>query len=318
MNILFTSVGRRVELMRAFKSSIRKVGGQVWGTDIDSLAPAMHVVDNPVFVPRCTDPNYISALLATCSRFKIRVVLPLIDPDIPILAQHHDAFRAIGTELAVLSPPAAEICQDKCKTTEFFRGIGLRVPKSWLPGERDLSEIRYPVFVKPRVGSAAAYTFKAKDSTELDFFQRYVPDAIIQEFLAGDEITTDVVCGRAGEVLTVVSRKRLAVRGGEVVKGVTVNTEPVSTDCYKIARALPAVGPITVQCIMVNELPYYIEINARLGGGVPLAIAAGVNVSDLIVRYFAGEKIEKVSDYQCGLQMTRFDDSFFFQNDSEK
>ena len=102
------------------------------------------------------------------------------------------------------------------------------------------------------------------------------------------------------------------------MKGVTVNTEPVSTDCYKIARALPAVGPITVQCIMVNELPYYIEINARLGGGVPLAIAAGVNVSDLIVRYFAGEKIEKVSDYQCGLQMTRFDDSFFFQNDSEK
>ena len=57
MNILFTSVGRRVELMRAFKSSIRKVGGQVWGTDIDSLAPAMHVVDNPVFVPRCTDPK---------------------------------------------------------------------------------------------------------------------------------------------------------------------------------------------------------------------------------------------------------------------
>ena len=119
------------------------------------------------------------------------------------------------------------------------------------------------VFVKPQC-CATAYTFKAKDSTELDFFQRYVPDAIIQEFLAGDEITTDVVCGRAGEVLTFVSRKRLAVRGGEVVKGVTVNTEPVSTDCYKIARALPAVGPITVQCIMVNNLPYYIEINARL------------------------------------------------------
>ena len=77
------------------------------------------------------------------------------------------------------------------------------------------------------------------------------------------------------------------------MKGVTVNTEPVSTDCYKIAIGLPAVGQLR-QCIMVNNLPYYIEINARLGGGVPLAIAAGVNVSDLTG--ILSKKIEKVSD----------------------
>jgi carbamoyl-phosphate synthase large subunit len=318
MNILFTSVGRRVELMRAFKNSLRNLGGQIWGTDVDPLAPAMHVVDNPVFVPRFTHPDYVPTLLDICRQFKIRAVFPLIDPDIPILAQQHEAFKAIGTELAVVSPSAAEICRDKWKTTSFFSELGLHVPKSWLPGERDSREIQYPVFIKPRGGSAAAYTFKAKDAAELEFFQRYVPDAIIQEFLAGDEITTDIVCGGAGEVLAIVSRKRLAVRGGEVVKGVTVIIPSVVAACHKIAAALPAVGPITAQCIMVGDSPHFIEINARLGGGIPLAIAAGVNVSDLIVRHLSGEKFETVSDYQCGLQMTRFDESFFIPPNSAK
>lgn len=318
MNILFTSVGRRVELMRAFRKSIRHVGGQVWGTDVDSLAPAMHVVDNPVFVPKYTDPDYVPTLLEICRKFKIRAVFPLIDPDIPILAQNHESFREIGTELAVVSPSAADICQDKWKTTAFFQELGLRVPKSWLPGERNSSEIQYPVFVKPRSGSAAAHTFQARNPTELDFFQHYVPDAIVQEYLVGDEITTDIVCGQSGEVLALVSRRRLAVRGGEVVKGVTVKIQSVLKDCYTIARALPAVGPITAQCIMVKNLPYFIEINARLGGGIPLAIAAGVNVSDLIVGHLSGKTIETISDYQCGLQMTRFDDSFFIQLDSPR
>jgi carbamoyl-phosphate synthase large subunit len=81
----------------------------------------------------------------------------------------------------------------------------------------------------------------------------------------------------------------------------------------KIARELPAVGPITVQCIMKDGIPHFTEINARLGGGVPLGIAAGADSPKWLLARIAGINIDipPLGSYQTGLYITRFDDSFF-------
>jgi carbamoyl-phosphate synthase large subunit len=75
---------------------------------------------------------------------------------------------------------------------------------------------------------------------------------------------------------------------------------------------LPAVGPITVQCMLKDERPYFTEINARLGGGVPLAIAAGVDVPALLLARAAGLPVQVPAPgaYTLGLHLVRFDDSF--------
>lgn len=54
LNLLFTSVGRRVELLRIFNDSYRKLGieGRIIGTDIDPLAPALQLLDRSYLVPR--------------------------------------------------------------------------------------------------------------------------------------------------------------------------------------------------------------------------------------------------------------------------
>jgi carbamoyl-phosphate synthase large subunit len=208
---------------------------------------------------------------------------------------------------------------DKWRTVRFLRSIGVPTPQSWLPEQLDPARAPYPLFIKPRAGSAAQHTYKITNAQELAFFSRYVPDPIIQEFLPGPEITNDVICDLQGEVLAVVSRQRIEVRWGEVAKGVTVYDPAITDACVKIARALPAIGPITVQCMLKDgapsedSAPYFTEINARFGGGVPLGIAAGVASPRWLLARAAGlpVAIPPLGTYQHGLYLTRFDDAFF-------
>lgn len=318
VNVLFTSVGRRVELLRAFRRAYDALGlfGHIVATDIDPLAPALQVTDRPYLVPRYTAPDYIPTLIEICRREAIDLVFPLIDPDIPILADHKAALEATGARVAVVAPQAAATTRDKWQTTHLFREVGLPTPRSWLPGQLEPDATEYPLFIKPRSGSAAKHTFKVNNARELRFFLDYVPNAIIQECLPGPEITNDVICDLDGNLLGIASRQRIEVRWGEVAKGVTIRNRAIWDACGRIAAALPAVGPITVQCMLKDGIPHYTEINARMGGGLPLGIAAGVDAPRWLLASAAGIALDPAADaYVAGLTLTRCDDSFFLSEE---
>jgi carbamoyl-phosphate synthase large subunit len=319
VNLLFPSAGRRVELLRAFKRAYAslELDGCVVATDIDPLAPALRVVDRAHIVPPIASPGYVPALIELCRRYRIDLVVPLLDPDVSVLAVNRAALEATGARVAVVPSDAAAIVSDKRRTQEFFQGQGLRTPASWAPSELEPSRASYPLFVKPRKGSAGKDAHKVMGPAELEFYLERVPEPIIQEFLEGPEITSDVVCDLDGKVLAVVSRRRLEVRNGEVAKGVTISDPAIQDACVSIATELPAVGPITVQCIMHGAAPHFTEINGRLGGGVPLAIAAGVDVPAMLLAMAAGLPVPgpPLGCYATGLYLTRFDESFVVTED---
>lgn len=312
---MFTSVGRRVELLRAVRRACNSLNldGTIIGLDIDPLAPALREADKPYIVPRLTSPDYVPALLSLCQREQVGLIFPLIDPDIPVLSRHREALERAGVRLAVVSTEAATIVSDKWSTGQLFRNLGVPTPQSWLPSHLEANQCEYPLFIKPRHGSASQQTFRVHNADELRFFSRHVADPIVQECLPGPEITNDVVCDLSGEVLAVVSRRRMEVRWGEVAKGVTIYDPEITQACVKIARGLPAVGPITVQCMMKEGVPYFTEINARLGGGLPLGLAAGADSMKWLLARVAGLEMEipPLGTYQTGLYLTRYDDSFF-------
>ena len=66
MNILITSAGQRVSLVRSFQTELKKYfkDGQVFTADLNPvLAPACHISDQSFTVPRVTSPEYIDQLL---------------------------------------------------------------------------------------------------------------------------------------------------------------------------------------------------------------------------------------------------------------
>lgn len=315
INVLFTSAGRRVELLRAFKRAYADLGlsGNIVAVDIDPLAPALQEADRPYIVPCLSDPAYIPTLSQICRREHVHLIFPLIDPDIPVLARHRQELEATGARVVVVSEEAAAMTADKWLTYQFFRRLGVPTPCSWLPDQIQDANLEYPVFIKPRFGSAGKQAFKVHNQRELAFFLDYVPEPIVQEYLPGPEITNDVICDFEGNILAVVSRQRIEVRWGEVAKGKTIYDPEIIRHCITIAKGLQAIGPITVQCMLRDGKPYFTEINARFGGGVPLGIAAGVLSPHWFLALAAGLPVEipPLGTYKVGLYLTRFDDSFF-------
>jgi carbamoyl-phosphate synthase large subunit len=313
-NVLFASAGRRIELLRAFRKAFDVLGltGSIITTDMDPLAPTIQVADKSYIIPRFTSPDYIPQLLEICEHEEIKCIFPLIDLDIPVLTRHAKEFAEIGAHVATIPFSQVDTVEDKWATTAFFRSLNLATPTSWLPTD-PVPQDHFPLLVKPRRGSAAKNVFKVNNAVELRFFSAYVPDAIIQEFIDGFEVTSDVAVDASGEILAVVSRKRIEVRNGEVSKGKTVYYPEITEACIKMAKTLAAAGPITVQCLVKNSRPYFTEVNARLGGGVPLALAAGADIPRYILAKLANVPcdIPPIGSYRVDLNMTRFDDSFF-------
>ena len=322
LNVLFTSAGRRVELLRAFRRAYQALDleGRIVVTDIDPLAPVMQLAERCYVVPRIGASDYIPVLTEICRREQIRAIFPLNDYDIPVLAQHRSSLEQTGARVGVVSAEAAALTTDKWRTIGFFRRIGLATPATWLPDDAALDRATYPLFIKPRCGSAAASTFKVAGPRELAFFRGFVPDALVQEYLPGPEITNDVVCDLQGEVLAVVQRQRIETRSGEVAKAVTVHIPEIADACVRIAQALPAVGPITVQCMLKDGKPHFTEINARFGGGLPLGIAAGADSPAWLLARLAGLSVDipALGTYKRGLYMTRYDDSFFLAQEEHE
>ena len=113
MKILFTSVGRRVELMQAFRRAAEEINIklEIWGADITTTAPALLFCDKSIQVPRIKDLEYIPALLEVCKREKIDALIPTIDTDLMLLAENRETFLSIGTKVIISAPEKIKICR---------------------------------------------------------------------------------------------------------------------------------------------------------------------------------------------------------------
>ncbi|HJV35988.1 ATP-grasp domain-containing protein [Geomonas sp.] len=318
-NVLFTSAGRRVSLIRNFRAALDGLGlaGKLVTADLQTNAPAPFVADQRELVPRVSDPAYIDTLLEICRRHDIKLVVPLIDTELPILAPHREDFARAGVTLLVSSTDVNRICFDKRQTARFFRSIGVDTPAIIDPASiLSGADARYPYLLKPAAGSSSVGVTKINDARELAFFLEYVSDPIVQEFIRGEEYTLDILVDFAGKVRSVVPRLRIETRAGEVSKGLTVKNRAIIEAGRRVAESLPgALGCVTVQCFLTPEgRIVFIEINPRFGGGFPLAAAAGADFPRWIIEMMLGRYCERPIDaWQDDLAMLRYDEGIFVE-----
>ncbi|MBU0639879.1 MAG: ATP-grasp domain-containing protein [Planctomycetes bacterium] len=318
LTVLFTCVGRRIELVQAFRAAARRLGVKLRTVAVDSVptAPGLFCVDTPVVVPPVSDPGYIDAVADVARRYQANVLVPTIDTDLRALADHRDAFAADGCLPLIAEPHVIHICRDKIETFRFLRQHGMDTPVTYTPEEVTAFESHtFPYFLKPRYGSASVWVHKINDQLDLDYYLQRVHEPIVQEFVDGVEHTLDAYVGLTGTVRCVVPRARREVRSGEVSKGVAVKNPEIMQAGKRVVEALgPSVrGVVTLQCIVTAERRIrFIEINPRFGGGAPLAIAAGADFPAWLLQELRGEqpKIE-FDGFRHGLSMLRYDWSVF-------
>ena len=312
MKILFTCVGKRVELIQAFRNAAAKLmlDLDIYGTDITDTAPALSFCDKCIIVCRISDKNYIPSLLKICSEEKIDAVIPTIDTDLLILSRNKEAFSKIGTNVVISNENEIALCRDKLLTARFFNSVGLLSPE--LSDDYTTYNGGYPAFIRPKDGSSSINAYKVSNENNLREYAKSIPNYIIAPYISGTEYTVDAFCDRNGNPIFITPRIRMEVRAGEVVKTQICQDKKIIAEVKRIIKAFKPYGAITVQLIRQNETKddYYIEINPRFGGGAPLSMKAGADSAEMLLRTLNEEKIAYIERAaEDGAVFSRFDQS---------
>ncbi len=319
MKILFTSIGRRVELVQAFKNASKDLGVNltIIGADITKDAPALYFCDKVKIVCRITNENYIPNLLSICKEEKVDCLIPTIDTDLLLLAENKKKFEEIGTKVLISSVDKVKLCRDKNYTSNYFISLGLKSPISLNSVEKykqyyERGEVTFPAFIKPKNGSSSIDAYKVKNVEELEIYAKKIDDYVIQPFISGREFTIDIFCDYDGSPVYITPRERIAVRSGEVLKTKITQDDTMIAEMKKLIADYKPCGQITVQVIKDSTTGenYYIEINPRFGGGAPLSIKAGADSAKAVLKMLNGEELkyqEKIAE--DGAIYSRYDQS---------
>lgn len=314
MNILILSCGTRNKVVQYFKDAVGP-SGKVFATDCSPYAPALYDADSFYIVPRMTAPGYIDEILTICKSEHIDGVLSLIDPELSLLAQHKEAFEAVGATVVGSSYELCEMALDKWAMYNWLTVHGYRCAKTYVQFvafEKALAngEVNFPVFVKPRFGSASLHISKADDLETAEFLFKHQPDMIIQEFLDGQEIGADVYTDiRSGQVAAIFTKEKLVMRAGETDKAISFKDEKLFAliSCFVEESGYRA--QIDMDIFKIGDEYYISEVNPRFGGGYPHAYECGVRTPQMIMNNLNGQtNMPTIGEYQSDVVMMKYNE----------
>ncbi|HUD91504.1 ATP-grasp domain-containing protein [Sphingobium sp.] len=314
LTILLCSAGRRVELLIAFRRAAGHLGVdlQIIACDLQpEWSAACRFADKSFRVPRADDPDYVPAIEAICRDHGVGLVVPTIDPELQPLADARARFAGLGAWISVSDPELVAICRDKLLTASFLNEHGVPVPRTLAWEDMDPKTWIGPAIIKPRGGSAGRSILKIDDMDELPVS---VPEPmIVQELLRGEEWTVNLYFDDRGILQSVVPHHRVQVRAGEVEKGVTGRPSILLDMAEKLAAALPgARGALCYQAIITPDgSAKLFEINARFGGGYPLAESAGASFAQWLIEARMGMPSSAGNSWTEGVMMLRYDAAIF-------
>jgi carbamoyl-phosphate synthase large subunit len=316
-NVLVLSAGRRVSLVKAFTKAIEdlKIDGDVFAADMNpTMSAACNVLNNSFVLPHVLDDKYISELKKLCLKESIKLIVPTIDTELLKLAEHKQEFKDLGIIIVVSDSELVVPCRDKRLTHDLFADIGFPVPATY-----PLEQIIFPCFSKPISGSLSQNIRILQSQDELDTWDVPKSEMMYMEIITSeefDEYTVDVYYTQYSELICMVPRQRVEVRGGEISKG---RTNKALIDFLKepMSKLKTAFGCLTLQVFKskTTEQIYGIEINPRFGGGFPLSNAAGAKYPEFLLReVFLNEKLSYVDDWEDQLVMLRYDAEVLVSN----
>ncbi|MGH3261987.1 MAG: ATP-grasp domain-containing protein [Trebonia sp.] len=264
--------------------------------------------------------GYSDAVLAFVREHGIKVVMPVGDANIKLLAPQRERFTEAGAFLAVASDVSLEVANDKTRTLEVASKLGIAYPKSVaVQAVEDLKEAEeqfgYPYVLKPTISWTGAVANRA---VPLEVMNATEAAEATTRFLAtGCEVIAQQLAtgSREGVSLFIVDGELLSYCGCAALRttpplgGVSAMRQsiPVPSElldsAVSLATTIGVDGPSEVEFRRdASGRPLLMEINARLAGTLENAIHSGVNFPWMIWQWGTGQEVDRVTSYKTGVR----------------
>lgn len=314
MNILVNSAGTRNKIIQYFKRSLPE-GSRVVAADASPYAPALYEADAHYLVPRISSSDYKMKILEICKNEKIDGVLSLIDPELSLLALGAEEFESVGTKVIGSPTEQCRMALDKWSTYDFLTNHGYKTQRTYRECDIFFADVvkgavRFPVFVKPRHGSASISICKVNDPETLKLLMDRNPGLIIQEYMDCREIGADCYIDMiSGECVSIFTREKLVMRAGETDKGVSIKDPELFALIERFVLEAGFRGPVDIDLFERDGIYYISEVNPRFGGGYPHAYECGADHMKLIANNLEGKANPRnIGNYEEGLVMMKYNE----------
>lgn len=291
--ILFTNVGRRTYLLQ-YAMELQKSGYDIEifasDTSVDTAALWISPTISTVILPRLSkNPDrYIEQLYEHCIENDIKLIIPLMDFELPVLARHRDRFKKSGIFIIISNSDIIETCLNKRDFYTFCIKHGISTPKTYF--NRDAFNDEYPVVRKHIYGSGSIGLNVLQSEAELASFDDKIQ--VLQEYIEGDEYGIDILNDQYGNYLSHCVKLKLAMRAGETDKAEIVDGSKFMDLAHKISKCMKHIGSIDLDVMVDREDRYYvIDVNPRFGGGYPFSHLAGYNYLKAIIDMATGKEL---------------------------
>jgi carbamoyl-phosphate synthase large subunit len=245
-------------------------------------------------------------------------VVPTTDTELEALAANRERFQKVGTRVAISSLDVVRLARSKLETARTLRKHKIPTPLT-ATLEEFLSapaSWRWPLILKPIAGSSSIGVHIVDSPEALRHLCIDPARYVAQELSKGTEYTVNIYFDSTGEVRCAVPHARIETRGGEVSKGMTERHPVLMALAEQVGVVLrgQAYGALCFQAILTPQGEAMVfEINARFGGGYPLAHRAGAPFSRWLLEDALGLPCSAHNNWQEHLVMLRYDAAFFLE-----
>lgn len=316
MNVLLTSVGRRNYLVEYFKEAVLPYGGKVFAVNSHENAPGLYLADDFQIAPPIYSEEYIPFLYNYCISKNIKLIVPLLDNDLPVLAASKQIFESASIYVLVPELSIAELANDKFETHRFLKQNGFLTVTTVTNLEdffiaKENGEISFPVIIKPRWGMGSLSVYTADDEEELRFYFKKAKKEVLNSFLkhesykdpgneilimdkiVGEEYMLDIINDLEGQYQVTVVNKKLLRKGGETEAVETVSHPELEKLGRSIANHFHHPLVLDADVIFSEKGLFILEFNPRFSGGYPFSHQAGINLPKALIQWLNGEKVNK-------------------------
>ena len=277
INILVTGAGGGVGqgIIKSIKL-INDLDINVIAADMSPLASGLYGGDTAILVPAASAENYFEVISQICVENHINYYFPGTDVELLKAADFSSRlYQICQTETAICPKEVIEIADDKYSTYKFLTDNGFDAPNTSFPNDIDLTNLQYPIIVKPRIGCRSIGVYKVNNVHEAKSAIDSVEEPIIQEYLDGDEFTCTVVAVK-DNISDVLCLKR-DLRAGDTYRAFPEKNYAIESYVKALALKLGIYGSCNFQLRLDHGIPKLFEINSRFSGTTPFCAQLGFN-----------------------------------------
>lgn len=274
-NILVTAVAGDIgqAVIKCLKSPPRPC--RVIGCDMDPVGSVVGGADDFVIASSARDiKTYKDFLFSAVEQYNISHIIPSSDAELSFFHAHREETKKMGLRVLIVAKDIYQTFMHKYETARFLSSKGLKCPRTYFLNEYR-GGLPYPVIVKPCISAGGRGLFKVENDEQLKAVKVLMPDAVVQEYLPGeDQEYTTGVFSDGKKCSSVTFRRTLGFNGvSRVVEPVKdIAAQDIGRE---VAAACGLVGALNIQSRKVGKTHYIFEINPRLSSTVYFRHAFG-------------------------------------------